>query len=119
MQGRVCVDSSSEDNTEASKYHEVNPADQKAYTERTHKEVHCPQLTSKSDDQVLAPPVYYSPLKNKIVNTMDPVNACTRRSEQSNISSSVNELQTDSSLQSHSINEKTACVKNLSILQVR
>ncbi|NXN75247.1 TERB1 protein, partial [Himantopus himantopus] len=116
-QGRVCADSSSEDNIEASKYHEVNPADRKTYTERTHKEVHCPQLTSKSDDQVLAPPVYYSPLKNKIVNTMDPVNACTRQSEQSNIFCSVNELQTDSALQSRSINEKTACVKNLSILQ--
>ncbi|KAM6380497.1 telomere repeats-binding bouquet formation protein 1 [Pluvialis apricaria] len=117
VQGRLCVDSTSEDNIEVSRGHEVNPADQKTYTERTHK-VHCPQLTSKSDDQVLAPPVSYSPLKSEIVNTMDPVNACTRQSEESNISYSVNELQTDSALQSCSTNEKTTCVKNMSIPQV-
>ena len=119
MQGRVFVDRSSEANTEASKYYEVNPADPKTYIERIHKEVRCPQLTSKSDAQVLAPSVNSSPLKNGIVNTMDPVNASTRQSEQSNIPCSVNELQTDSVLQRHSINEKTACVKNQSILQVR
>ncbi|KAM6063617.1 telomere repeats-binding bouquet formation protein 1 isoform 3-T3 [Theristicus caerulescens] len=118
MQGKVVVDRSSETNIEASKYHEVNPADPKTYIERTHKEVRCPQLTSKSDDQVLAPSVNSSPLKNEIVNTMDPVNATTRQSEQSNIPCSVNELQTDSVLQSHNINEKTACVKDQSILQV-
>ncbi|XP_050760047.1 telomere repeats-binding bouquet formation protein 1 [Gymnogyps californianus] len=117
-QGRVFVDRSSEANTEASKYYEVNPDDPKTYIERIHKEVRCPQLTSKSDDQVLAPSVNSSPLKNGIVNTMDPVNASTRQSEQSNIPCSVNELQTDSVLQRHSINEKTACVKNQSILQV-
>ncbi|XP_035747422.1 telomere repeats-binding bouquet formation protein 1 [Egretta garzetta] len=105
-------------NTEASKYHEVNPADPKTYIERTHKVVHCLQLTSKLDDQVLAPSVDSSPLKNEIVNTIDPVNASARQSEQSNIPCSVNELQTDSVLQSHSKNEKTACVKNQSIPEV-
>ncbi|XP_029880695.1 telomere repeats-binding bouquet formation protein 1 isoform X4 [Aquila chrysaetos chrysaetos] len=118
VQGRVFVDRSSEANIEASKYHEVNLADPKAYVERTHKEIHCRQLTSELDDQVLAPSVDSSPLKNEIVNTMDPVNASTRQSEQSNIPRSVNELQTDSVLQSHNINEKTACVKNQFILQV-
>ncbi|XP_009946182.1 PREDICTED: telomere repeats-binding bouquet formation protein 1, partial [Leptosomus discolor] len=106
-----------EANIEASKYHEVNPADPKTYIERTHKEVRCPQLTSELDDQALAPPVRSSRLKNEVVNTVDPVNASTRQSEQSNIPHAVNE-QTDSVLQSHSINEKTACVKNQSVLQV-
>ncbi|KAF1648715.1 Telomere repeats-binding bouquet formation protein 1, partial [Aptenodytes patagonicus] len=119
VQGRVFVDRSSEANIEASKYHEVNPADPKTSIKRAHKEIHCPQLTSKLDDQVLAPSVSSSPLKNEIVNTMDPVNASTRQSGQTNIPCSVNELQTDSVLQSHSINEKTACVKNQSVLQVR
>lgn len=97
----------------------MNPADPNAYIERTHKVVHCPQLTSKLDDQVLAQSVNSFPLKNEIVNTMDPLNASTRQSKQSNIPCSVNKLQADSVLQSHSINEKTACVKNQSILQVR
>ncbi|GAB0195527.1 telomere repeats-binding bouquet formation protein 1 [Grus japonensis] len=81
-QGRVFVDRSSEANIEASKYYEVNPADPNAYIERTHKVVHCPQLTSKLDDQVLAQSVNSFPLKNEIVNTMDPVNASTRQSKQ-------------------------------------
>ncbi|XP_075621771.1 telomere repeats-binding bouquet formation protein 1 isoform X2 [Balearica regulorum gibbericeps] len=119
VQGRVFVDRSSEANIEASKYYEVNPADPNTYIERTPKVVHCPQLTSKLDDQVLAQSVNSFPLKNEIANTMDPVNASTRQSEQSNIPCSVNKLQADSVLQSHSINEKTACVKNQSILQVR
>ncbi|NXE09848.1 TERB1 protein, partial [Lophotis ruficrista] len=119
VQGRVLVDRSSEANTEASKYREVNPADPKTYIERTHKVVHCPQLTSKLNDQVLAPSVNYSPLKNEIVNTMDPVNASTRQCEQSNIQCSVNELQTQSVLQSYNKNGKTACVKDQSILQAR
>ncbi|XP_056216751.1 telomere repeats-binding bouquet formation protein 1 [Falco biarmicus] len=117
VQGRVLVDRSSESNMEASKYHEVNPADLKAYTERTHK-VHCLQLASKSDDKVLASSVISSPVKSKILNTMGPVNAFTRQSKHINIPCSVNELQTDSVLQSHSMNEKTACVKNQSILQL-
>ncbi|XP_054054294.1 telomere repeats-binding bouquet formation protein 1 isoform X3 [Rissa tridactyla] len=117
VQGRVFVDRSSEDNIEASKYHEANPADPKTYIERTHKKVHCPQLTSMSDDQVLPPSVNSSPLKNEIVNAMNPVN--TRQSEQSNILCSVNELRTDSVFQSHSINKKTTCVQNQSVLQVR
>ncbi|NWX53284.1 TERB1 protein, partial [Steatornis caripensis] len=114
VQGRVFVDRSSETNIEASKYHDVNPADPKTYIERTHK-VHSPQLTSKLDNQVLAPSVNLSQLKNEIVNTSDPVNVSTRQSEQSNIPRSVNELQTDSVVHSNSINEKTACVKNQSI----
>lgn len=97
----------------------MNPAGPKTYVERTHKEIHCRQLTSELDDQVLPPSVDSSPLKNEIMNTMDPVNASTRKSEQTNIPCSVNELQTDSVLQSHNINEKTACVKNQFILQVR
>ncbi|NXV99371.1 TERB1 protein, partial [Fregetta grallaria] len=116
-QGRVFVDISSEANIEASKYHEVCAAYPKTYIERTHKEVHYPQLTSKSDHQVLAPSVNSSPLKNEIVNTMEPVTASTRQSEQSNIPRSVKEMQTDSVLQSYGTNEKTACVKNLSVLQ--
>lgn len=116
MQGRVLVDRSSEANTEASKYYEVNPADPKIYIERTHKEVHCPPLTSRLDDHVLAPS---SPLKNGIVSTVDPVNASTRQNEQSNIPHSLNELQTGIVLQRHGINEKTACVENQSVPQVR
>ncbi|NWT40122.1 TERB1 protein, partial [Chroicocephalus maculipennis] len=109
VQGRVFVDRSSEDNIEASKYHEANPADPKTYIERTHKEVHCPQLTFMSDDKVLPPSVNSSPLKNEIVNAVNPVNTSTRQSEQSNILCSVNELRTDSVFQSHSINKKTTC----------
>ncbi|NWS51876.1 TERB1 protein, partial [Chunga burmeisteri] len=119
VQGRVFIDRSSEANIEVSKYHEVNLADPKTYIGRTRKEIHCPQLTSKSDHQVLAPSVNSSSLMNEVVNTMDPVNASTRQSEQSNIPRAVNELQTDRVLQSHSINEKTASVKNQPILQVR
>ncbi|XP_065704306.1 telomere repeats-binding bouquet formation protein 1 isoform X3 [Patagioenas fasciata] len=116
VQGRVLVDRSSEANTEASKYYEVNPADPKIYVERTHKEVHCPQLTSKLDDHVLAPS---TPLKNGIVSTVDPVNASTIQNEQSNIIlHSLNELQTGIVLQRHGINEKTACVENQSVPQV-
>ncbi|XP_028940654.1 telomere repeats-binding bouquet formation protein 1, partial [Antrostomus carolinensis] len=116
VQGRVFVDKSSEANIEASKYHEVNPANAQTYIEGTHKVVHFPQLTSKLGVQVHAPSVNLSPLKNEIVNTMDPVNASTRQSQQSNIPR--NNLQTDRVLQSHGINEKTAYVKNNSILQV-
>nr|XP_009942565.1 PREDICTED: telomere repeats-binding bouquet formation protein 1 [Opisthocomus hoazin] len=117
VQESVFLGRSSEASTEASKYHEVNPADPKTYIERTHKEVLCPQLTFKSEGHVLAPSVNSSPLKNEIMNTMDPVNAATRQSEQSNIPCAVNELQTYSVLQSHSINEKNACVKNQSTVQ--
>ncbi|NXE19864.1 TERB1 protein, partial [Ardeotis kori] len=119
VQGAVLVDRSSEANIEASKYHEVNPADTKTYIERTLKVVHCPQLTSQLNDQVLAPSVNYSPLKNEIVNTMDPANASTRQCEPSTIPCSVNELQTQGVLQSYNKNGKTACVKDQSILQAR
>ncbi|NXC46624.1 TERB1 protein, partial [Penelope pileata] len=108
-QGRV-FDRSSEASIEASKYHEVNPSDPKAYTERTHKVSCGPRLTSKLDDQVLALAVNSSPLKNEIVN---PVNTSIRKSEQSNIPRSVYELQTDCVVQS------TASEKSQSVLQVR
>ncbi|NXI61329.1 TERB1 protein, partial [Anseranas semipalmata] len=111
LQGRVFVDRPSEASVEASKYHEVNPSDPKTYIERTPKEVCRPQLTPKLDDRVLALAVNSSPLKNEAVNAMNPVNAPTRQSEQSNIPCSVYELQTDSVLQSHSINEKNGCEK--------
>ncbi|XP_010280048.1 PREDICTED: telomere repeats-binding bouquet formation protein 1 [Phaethon lepturus] len=118
VQGTLCVDKSSEANNEASKYHEVNPADPKTYIERTHVVVNCPQLTSKSDCEVLAPSVNSFPLRNEIVNSLDPISASTRQSEQVNIPCSVNELQTDSVLQSPCINEKPACVNNQSVLEV-
>ncbi|NXT78526.1 TERB1 protein, partial [Zapornia atra] len=119
VQGRVFVDRFSEANIEASKYHEVNPADPKNYIERIHKIVHCPQLTSKLDDQVLAQSVHSPPLKNEIVNTKDPVNASTRQNYRSNIPCSVNKSQGSSVLQSQSIKEKTACLKTQSSLQVK
>ncbi|XP_030325698.1 telomere repeats-binding bouquet formation protein 1 [Strigops habroptila] len=109
--GRVFVERSSEANTEASKYYEVNPADPETYIPRTHKEIHFPQL----DDQVLSPSVNSSALKNEIVNTINLVNASVRQSEQRNSLCSVKDLQTDSVLQSHTVNERTACVKNQSI----
>lgn len=93
----------------------MNPADPKTYIERTHKEVHYPHGTSKLNHQFLAPSVNSS-LKNEIVNTVDPVNAFSGQSEQSNIPCSVNELQTD---RSYSINEKNACVKNRPVLHIR
>ncbi|XP_053935129.1 telomere repeats-binding bouquet formation protein 1 isoform X3 [Cuculus canorus] len=118
-QERVFVDRSSEANIEASKYHAVNLADPKPYVERTHKEVLCPQLTSKSDDQVLAPSVNSFPHKSEIVNTVDPVNASVGESKQSNILFSVNERHADRVLQSHRINDKIASVKNPYVCQGR
>ncbi|NXK44202.1 TERB1 protein, partial [Chauna torquata] len=117
VQGRVFVDRPSV-SIEASKYNEVNPSHPKTYIERTHKEVRGPQLTSKLDDRVHALAVNSSPLKNEVVNAMNPVNTSTRQSEQSNIPCSVYELQTESVLQSHCINEKTGCEKSQSVLQV-
>ncbi|XP_051485730.1 telomere repeats-binding bouquet formation protein 1 isoform X2 [Apus apus] len=117
-QVRVFIEGSSEANTEASKYHEVNPGDSNALIERTHEVEHCPQLTSKLDDQVLIPSVNYSALKSEIMNAVEPINASTRQSKQSNIPCSVEELQTPHVLQSPGMNEKTACVKNNSVLQV-
>lgn len=115
MQGEILVDESSVANSEALKSHEVNPADPKMHIERTYKEVCCPQLTSKLNNQVLAPSVTSAPHKNETVNTMDA--ASTRQTEQRNIPCSVTKLQTDSVPQSHSINGKTACVQNQSGLQ--
>ncbi|NWR72176.1 TERB1 protein, partial [Centropus unirufus] len=115
VQGRVFVDRPSEAHTEALKYHAANLADLKSYIERTHEEVHCPQLTSRSDGQVLAPPVNSFPQKNEIVNTMDPVNVSVRESKLSNILCSVNESQADHILQSHG--DKTLSVKNASVPQ--
>ncbi|NXY89413.1 TERB1 protein, partial [Alcedo cyanopectus] len=119
VQGRLFVGRSSEANIEPSKYHEVNPADLKTYMETRQKEAHCPQLISKSDDQVLALSVNSSQMKSEMLNTRKAGNASTRHSKQSNNPCSVNELKTDTVLQSHNINEKTACVKTQSVLQVR
>ncbi|NWW46569.1 TERB1 protein, partial [Pedionomus torquatus] len=115
IQGRVFADRSSEDNTEASKCRELNPADPNTYVERTCKEVHCPQLTSKSDDQVLPPSVNSSPVK--LGSPVNPVNASARQRERRSIPCSVSELQKASVLQSHSINKKPACVQTQSVLQ--
>ncbi|NWV74285.1 TERB1 protein, partial [Dasyornis broadbenti] len=114
LQGEIFVDKFSVANSEALKSHEVNPADPKLYIERTHEQVYCPQLTSKLNNQVLAPSVTSAPRENESLNAMD---AATRQIEQKNIPCSVNELQTDSGPQSHRINGKTACVKNQSGLQ--
>ncbi|NWV87650.1 TERB1 protein, partial [Machaerirhynchus nigripectus] len=115
VQGEIFVDESSAANSEALKSHEVNASDPKMCIERTHKEVCCPQLISELYNQVLTPSVTSAPRKNETVNTMDA--APTRQTEQSNVPCSVTEQQTDSVPQSHSINGKTACVKNQSALQ--
>ncbi|NWI82064.1 TERB1 protein, partial [Dryoscopus gambensis] len=114
VQGEIFVDESSVVNSEALKSHEVNPGDPKMRIERTHEEVCCP-LTSKLNNQVLAPSVTSAPQKNETENTMNA--ASTRQSEQMNIPCSVTELQTDSVPQSYSINGKTASVKNQFALQ--
>ncbi|XP_066050547.1 telomere repeats-binding bouquet formation protein 1 [Chamaea fasciata] len=114
-QVEIFVDESSVANSEALKSHEVNPADPKKCTERTHKDVCCPQLTSKLNHQVLAPCVTSAPQKNETVNTMDT--ASTRQTEQGNIPCSVTKLQTDSVPPSHNINGKTACGNSRSGLQ--
>ncbi|NWZ38112.1 TERB1 protein, partial [Brachypodius atriceps] len=110
VQGEIFVAESSVANSEVLKSHEVDPADLKKCTERTHKDVCCPQLTSKLNNQVLAPSVTYAPLKNETVNTMEA--ASTRQIEQRNIPCSVTELQSDSVPPSHNINGKTACGNN-------
>ncbi|XP_009080819.1 PREDICTED: telomere repeats-binding bouquet formation protein 1-like, partial [Acanthisitta chloris] len=116
LKGRVFVDGSSAANPEALEPHEVTPADPKTGIERTHKEVHCPQLSSRLDDQVLlAPSANSPPRKHETVNPMDPVS--TRQRGQSHIPCSANELPRDSVLQTHSVNDRTACVKNQSVLQ--
>ncbi|XP_030918183.1 telomere repeats-binding bouquet formation protein 1 [Geospiza fortis] len=111
---KIFVDESSVANSEALKSHEVKPVDPKC-TEGTQKVVCCPQLTSKLNNQVLAPSVTSAPQKNETVNTMDA--ASTRQTEQRNIPCSVTELQTDSVPQSHNINGITACGKSRSGLQ--
>ncbi|NXT97187.1 TERB1 protein, partial [Buphagus erythrorhynchus] len=108
VQGEIFVDESSVANSEALKSHGVNPADPKKYTERA-------QLTSKLNNEVLAPSLTSAPQENETGNTMDA--ASTRQTEQRNIPCSVTELQTDSVPQSHNINGKTACGKNQSSLQ--
>ncbi|KAL2300400.1 hypothetical protein Nmel_012373, partial [Mimus melanotis] len=115
VQGEVFVDKYSVANSEALKSHGVNLADPKKYTERTQKDVCCPQLTSKLNNQFLAPSVTSAPQKNETRNTMDA--ASTRQTEQRNILCSVTELQTDSVPQSPNINGKTTCGKNQSGLQ--
>jgi len=112
VQGRL-FDRTSEDCIEASKSHEVNTSATRAHIERTHKELCGLQLTSKLDDRVLALAVNTSAL------TVNPVNASARKSKQGDILRSVYEVQTDTAIQSHSVNEKAACEKSQSVLQVR
>ncbi|NXA76055.1 TERB1 protein, partial [Thryothorus ludovicianus] len=111
VQGEIFVDKSSVANSEALKSNEVNPAEPK-YTERTQKDICWPQLTSKLNNQVLAPSITSAPQENETVNAMDA--ASTRQTEQRNIPCSGTELQTDSVPQSHNINGKTACGRNQS-----
>ncbi|XP_019475261.1 telomere repeats-binding bouquet formation protein 1 isoform X2 [Meleagris gallopavo] len=111
-EGRL-FDRSSEDSIEASKSREVNPSDTKACIERTCKELCGPQLTSKMDDRVLALAINSSAL------TVNPVKASARKSKQNYIPRSVYEMQSDTAIQSHSVNEKTACEKSQSFLQER
>ncbi|XP_035192950.1 telomere repeats-binding bouquet formation protein 1 [Oxyura jamaicensis] len=118
MQGRVFVDRPLENSAEASKYHELNPSDPETYVDRTHKEIRYPRLISNLDGRVLALAVN-SPLKNETVNAMNPVNTSTRKSEQNDIPWPACEVQTNSVLQSHRINEKKGCEKRQSILQVQ
>ncbi|NXC96214.1 TERB1 protein, partial [Certhia familiaris] len=115
VQGEIFVAKSSVANCEALKSNGVNLADPKTYTERTQKVVCCPQLTSKLNNQVLAPSVTSAPQKNETVTTIDA--ASTGQSEQRNIPCSVPELQTDSVPQRHHINGKTSCGRNRSGLQ--
>ncbi|NXF21305.1 TERB1 protein, partial [Rhodinocichla rosea] len=112
VQGEIFVDESSVANSEALKSHEVKPGDPKKYTEGTQKVVCCPQLTSKLNNQVLAPSVTSAPQKNETVSTVDA--ASTRQTEQRNIPCLVTERQTDSVPQSHNINAKTPCGKSRS-----
>ncbi|NXX68764.1 TERB1 protein, partial [Spizella passerina] len=112
VQGEIFVDESSVANSKALKSQEVKPDDPKKYTEGTQKVVCCPQLTSKLNNQVLAPSLTSAPQKNETVNTMDA--ASTRQTEQRNIPCSVTELQTDSVPQSHNVNGKAACGKSRS-----
>eukprot|EP00076_Gallus_gallus_P025448 XP_015147993.2 telomere repeats-binding bouquet formation protein 1 isoform X2 [Gallus gallus] len=112
VQGRL-FDRTSEDCIEASKSHEVNTSATRAHIERTHKELCGLQLTSKLDNRVLALAVNTSAL------TVNPVNASARKSKQGDILRSVYEVQTDTAIQSHSVNEKAACEKSQSVLQVR
>ncbi|NWU16365.1 TERB1 protein, partial [Cephalopterus ornatus] len=112
VQGGVFADGSSAANSGALKSHEVNPADPKLYLERAHQGDHNPQLTLKLDDQVPAPSGNCPPRKSGTVNTVDAASA-----GQSNIPCSGTELQTDRALQSHSVNDRTACVKNQSVPQ--
>ncbi|XP_066183411.1 telomere repeats-binding bouquet formation protein 1 [Sylvia atricapilla] len=114
-QVEIFVDESSAANSEALKSHEVNPVDPEKCAERTHKDVCCPQLTSKLDNQVLAPHVTSAPRKNETVKSVDA--ASTRQTEQRNIPCPVPELQTDSVPSSLNINGKTACGNNRSGLQ--
>ncbi|CAN8191646.1 unnamed protein product [Coccothraustes coccothraustes] len=114
VQGEIFVGESSVANSEALKSHEVKPVDPK-HTEGTQKDVCCPQLTSRLNNQVLAPSVTSAPQKNEAVNAMDA--ASTSQTEQRNVPPSVTELQTDSVPQSPNINGKTACGKSQSSLQ--
>ncbi|NWI92637.1 TERB1 protein, partial [Pitta sordida] len=108
VQGGVLVDASSVADSEALKSHEVIPAEPKIYMERAQKEVPCPQLTLKLDDQVLVPYVNCSPRQNEAVNTVGAASARPR--EQGSVPRSVIEMQTDNGPQSHRASDKTAAV---------
>ncbi|NXU48662.1 TERB1 protein, partial [Turnix velox] len=114
---RIFVDRSSEDSTEASKCLEVITTDPETSMKKTYQEVHCPQLISEADDQVLPSSVNSSLLRNEKVNTMNPIITSARQSDQSNIPCSADELQADSVLQSHSRNRTSAYVQNQSVLR--
>ncbi|NWV26884.1 TERB1 protein, partial [Origma solitaria] len=103
LQGEVFANKFSVANSEALKSH-------KMCKEGSHEQVYCPQLTSKLNNQVLAPSVTSGSRKNGTLNTTDA--ASTRQTVQRSIRCSVHELQTGSGPQSHRINGKTACVKN-------
>lgn len=119
LQGAVFVDRSPEANTEASKYHQVNPDDPKTHMKRIQKQVHCPQMAFKSGDQLPAPPVNPFPQKSETVNTVSSVNVSSRQCGQSSTPCAAIKQQTENLLPSHTLNENTACVKNEAVLQVR
>ncbi|NXG51970.1 TERB1 protein, partial [Psilopogon haemacephalus] len=120
LQGAVFDGRSSEANTEASKYCQVNPDNQKTPVNTIQKEVHCLQLASKSGDQLPAPPVNLFPLGNEAVDTMVSVNVSARQCGQSKTPCAADKQQAASLFPSHAINENTVCVKKEhDVLQVR
>ncbi|NXF94313.1 TERB1 protein, partial [Eubucco bourcierii] len=119
VQEAVFVDRLSEADAGASKQRQVNPDDPKTHMKRIQKQVHCPQLASKSGAQLPASPVNSLPLKNETVNTLGSVNVPARQCGHSSTPRAAHKRQTESLLPSHTVNENTACLKNQSALQVR